>query len=133
MFDYLTNMTDHNIRKRAWTEAWTPENKSNTFPGVGLINSTDDGRFSDRYVEDGSYLRLSNISVSYSLPIKSKKSRVLKDVSFSFSCDNPFVATKYSGWSPFINSSGGNVKRMGVDSNAYPIPRNYNIDVKLVF
>lgn len=133
MFDYLTNMTDHNIRKRAWTEAWTPENKSNTFPGVGLINSTDDGRFSDRYVEDGSYLRLSNISVSYSLPIKSKKSRVLKNVSFSFSCDNPFVATKYSGWSPFINSSGGNVKRMGVDSNAYPIPRNYNFDVKLVF
>lgn len=133
MFDYLTNMTDHNIRKRAWTEAWTPENKSNTFPGVGMINSTDDGRFSDRYVEDGSYLRLSNISLSYSLPIKPKKSQVLKKVSFSVSCDNLFVVTKYSGWSPFINSSGGNVKRMGVDSNSYPVPRNYNFDVKLVF
>lgn len=133
MNDYMTNMTEHNIRKIAWTDAWTPENGGNTFPGISKINTTEDGRFSDRYVEDGSYLRLSNVALSYSLPINARKSKVFKKVAFSLSFDNLFVLTHYSGWSPFGNSFGGNVKKMGVDSNAYPPARSYNFDVKFSF
>lgn len=133
MSDYMTDMTEHNIMKVAWTNAWTPENKSNSFPGVAKTSTTEDGRFSDRYVEDGSYLRLSNIALTYDLPINAKKSKVFKRVAFTLSCDNPFIVTSYSGWSPYYNSFGGNVRRMGVDSNAYPPARSYNFDVKFTF
>lgn len=131
--DYLTNEINHNLRKRSWTEAWTPENCSETFPAMFKTNATDDGRYSDHYVEDGSYLRLSNIAVSYSLPINRNKSKIFKRVAFTLSCDNVYVWTDFSGWSPFNNSFGGNVKRMGIDFNSAPMPRNYNFDVKFTF
>lgn len=130
--EYDVYQPNHNVRKSAYVNAWTPENRSNKWPGLAKM-SGDDAIFSTRTVEDGSYLRMSDLSLSYSVPLKSKKQKVLKGLSFGLSCANVFVLTEYTGWSPVNNSFGANVKRMGVDIASAPIPRTYSFDVKLRF
>ena len=86
---------------------------------------------SDRFVEDGSYLRLSNISLAYSVPFKNKKSFV-KHLSFTLSAKNLFCWTSYSGYDPDVNIYGS-VLKYGIDMGGYPAARTYMFDVKLSF
>ena len=82
-------------------------------------------------MEDASYLRLSNISLSYDIPIK--KNRVIRGISLGGSGRNLVVFSKYSGWDPDVNSFGSNMMRMGVDYNSYPQARTFGFDMKLTF
>lgn len=125
--DYNTDH-DKNVRREAVVNAWSETNPSNEWPAIGV----DDYLFSDRYVEDGSYLRLSDLAISYNVPI-SKKSKVLHGLNLSLSAGNLFVWTNYSGYSPFSNSFGSNVKRMGVDLNSSPYPKSISFDAKFTF
>ena len=86
---------------------------------------------SDRYVEDGSYLRLANASISYSFAVKTKK-KIVRDISFTLSGKNLYCWTKYSGYDPDVNVYG-NVMKYGVDMGAYPAGRTYMFDVKFFF
>ena len=86
---------------------------------------------SDRFVEDGSYLRLANASISYSLPIRNPKSLV-KHLSFTLSGKNLYCFTNYSGYDPDVNVYGS-VLKYGVDMGAYPAARTYMFDVKISF
>ena len=85
----------------------------------------------DTDIEDGSYLRLANLSLSYDIPLKKKK--VLKGLNLGFSADNLYFWTKYSGWDPDVNSFGSDVMRMGADSGSYPSARSFSFDVKFTF
>ena len=125
--DYETSY-QKNVRREAVKNAWSPTNPSNEWPAIGEI----DTRFSDRYVEDGSYLRLSDLSLGYNVPL-SKKSKVLHGLNISVAAGNLLVWTKYSGYSPFSNSFGSNVKRMGVDLNSAPYPKSVSLDLKFTF
>lgn len=131
--EYDSWQTTHNVRSEAVLGAWTPENKSNKWPGIGKMDGTNDGIFSTRTVEDASYLSLDNLTVSYAIPLNKKKVKVIDGIEVALSCTNVFIATKYSGWSPKNNSFGSNVKRMGIDLATYPIPRTYSIDLKFRF
>lgn len=110
--------------------AWTPENKSNEWPALGTAFDTD--AFSDRFIEDGSYLRISSITLSYDFKMP-KSFKALHGLGLSLSVGNPVIWTKYSGYSPVVNAFGNNIKRMGVDMNTTPYPRTYNFDVKFTF
>ena len=69
--------------------------------------------------------------MSYSLPIKNKKS-FLRYVSFTVSGKNLFCWTRYSGYDPDVNIYG-NVLKYGIDMGAYPAGRTFMFDVKLNF
>lgn len=125
--DYETSY-QKNVRREAVMNAWSPTNPSNEWPAIGEV----DTHFSDRYVEDGSYLRLSDLSLGYNVPLK-KKSKVLHGLNISVAAGNLVVWTKYSGYSPFSNSFGSNVKRMGVDLNSAPYPKSVSLDLKFTF
>ena len=129
MQDYDTKTTK-NMYRSAYFNAWTPENKNNQWPAFG---KSDNNIFSDRFVEDASYLRISNLALSYSLPINKKKAKILKGVNLSASVSNLVIFTDYTGMSPLSNSMGTNIKKMGVDINTAPLPRSYNFDVKFTF
>lgn len=131
--EYDVYSTTKNVSSIAVANAWTPENRSNRWPGIGKISSTDDGRFSTRTVEDGSYLKLSNLSLSFSVPINKRKTKFLRGLDLGLSCTNVFIISRYSGWSPTNNSFGSSISRMGVDLSTTPIPRGYNFDVKFLF
>lgn len=113
-----------NVRKDAFYKAWTPENMSNAYPRLGYEPK---GVLSDRYVENGSYLKLSNISLSYLWNIK--KSNVIKSLSFNFTASNLFTITSYSGYDPDVNTFANDVDRMGIDLTSYPSARNFTFGV----
>ena len=125
--DYATDYTK-NVRKVAVKNAWSPTHPSNKWPGIGKV----DYYFSDRFVEDGSYLRLSDLSLSWAVPV-SKQSKVLRGLTLSLALGNLFVWTRYSGYSPFSNPFGANVHRMGVDLNSAPYPQSFSFDAKFTF
>ena len=129
--EYYTSQGLYNVRKIAVSSSWTEDNAGARFPAVGKIESADKARFTDVNVEDGSYLRMANLSLTYNVPLKKKK--VVRGLSFSASASNLFVLTKYSGWDPDVNSFGSDIKRMGIDSNSYPQARSYSFDIKLTF
>ena len=86
---------------------------------------------SDRYIEDGSYLRISNISLTYNQPFRNKKS-VIKRISVTATVGNPWIWTKYSGWDPDVNSYG-TIKKLGADMGSYPSARTFKVDLKFNF
>ncbi len=85
---------------------------------------------SSLYLEDGSYLRLASVTLSYTIPSKiTNKFHISK---FNIYCNvkNAFILTGYSGYSPIVNS-GSNVLTPSVDNAAYPITRNYTLGVNI--
>jgi len=131
----FNNYFDHspvissNKRLVAYKEAWTVENKSNTHPAIG---TTHDPKFTNLFVEDGTYLRLGSVALSYNVPFK-KTAKVLKGLTLGASVGNVVTWSKYSGYTPITNSYGADVNRMGVEFNSTPLARSYNFDVKFRF
>lgn len=82
-------------------------------------------------VEDGSYLRLSNITLSYDIPMK--KTSALKRLNVYVSGNNLFIWTKYSEYDPEVNSFSGNAGIIGVDWNSYPSVRSVLVGLNLTF
>ena len=121
-----------NLRRDYYYNAWTQENPSDRYFALGTAWSNSEKEFvTDRYVEDASYLRMSNLSLNYDVPIK--KNKVLGSLNLGLSVGNVFVLTRYSGWSPIVNSFGGNMSKIGVDIGSYPLTRTYSFDIKFTF
>jgi TonB-linked SusC/RagA family outer membrane protein len=131
---YQSNeMSYWNIRTAAYKNAWTPQNPNTRYPALGFANVDNTERYmvSDVYVEDGSFLRISNVAISYRLPLP--KNKVVNNISVGVSGSNLFVFTKYLGWDPEVNSHGNNMKRQGIDIGSYPTARTYSFDLKFTF
>lgn len=127
---YDTNTSSFiNIRRTAFFDSWSKDNQGGTMPrlnsGVNFVNY-----FSDRMIEDGSYLRLSNIAVSYRIPIKKA---VIKNIMVGVSANNLYVWSKYSGYDPEINSYGYDMSRIGIDNGSFPRTRTFCFDLKFTF
>lgn len=100
-------------------------------PFEQVITTTEYSYVSDRDVEDASYLRLSSAMLTYTwtLPKKCPMSRVV----LGFSVNNAFLLTRYSGFSPLVNSYKISSQRIGIDSGGYPMSRAYCFDIKFTF
>ncbi|MBR3550501.1 MAG: hypothetical protein IKO09_00690, partial [Bacteroidales bacterium] len=85
---------------------------------------------SDRYVEDGSYLKIQTVSLTYSLPSKMTSLWHLDDFRLTASVENLHTFTKYSGYDP---ENQGCAIRQGVDEGRYPSPRTYRFSVSVKF
>ena len=127
-----TAQKNHNILRAAMYDSWTPENPDAKYWAIGSISSTETRALKDIDLEDGSYLRVANVSLSYDFPIR-KDAKVLRGLSFGLSAANLLIFTKYSGWDPDVNSFGSNVMKMGADSGSYPSARTFSADVKFTF
>lgn len=134
----LNNVQDYNpiltrnARAIVLREAYHPEkNPEGTFPKIGKFQPFETNINSTLFVEDGSFFTLRDLSLSYSLPINKKKSKVLKGVNIGLTGGNLFMITRYSGWTPKTKTS--NVNRMGVELNSYPSARTFSLDVKFAF
>lgn len=82
-------------------------------------------------VEDGSFLRLQNLTLGYSLPAKALKTIGMSKCRVYFTCYNVFTATKYSGYDPEVNIGRGTTPN--IDYNLYPRSRTYTFGVQLSF
>jgi hypothetical protein len=87
--------------------------------------------FSDRFVEDGSFARLKNLTIGYTLPKSIIKG--ISTIRLAISGNNLYTLTSYTGYDPEVNSYGDNPALFGVDLGGYPNNRSYNFSIRCTF
>jgi hypothetical protein len=111
--------------------SWTPQAPDNNEPRMTATDPNNNMRFSDRYVQDGSYLRLKNIQIGYSIPAPLLKRIKVASARVYVAADNLFTITKYEGFDPEIPGLGG--YSFGLDVGTYPQPRTLRAGLTLNF
>ena len=103
--------------------------------GANIANPISDNiALTDRFVEDGSYLRLSSLTIGYSLPDAWLKKAYIKTARIFFTGSNLFCATKYTGADPEVDTrSKINPLATNVDFSAFPKSRAFNFGINLSF
>ena len=110
---------------------WTGPGTSFDEPRVTFVDSNNNSRASDRYVEDGSYLRIKNIQLGYSFPDSLTEVWGFDEVRAYVQIKNALTLTDYSGYDPEI--SVGGVLNTGIDYGTYPQPRIWSMGVNIKF
>lgn len=123
-----------NISQQYFNNAWTPTNHSNTY---ARITTNDDAIASNvassAYIENGSYLKLRNLTVGYTLPADMLKKWTITKVRIYVSTQNLFTITGYKGLDPEIGVQGNNPTQNGVDNGAYPSSKFYTVGLNVAF
>jgi TonB-linked SusC/RagA family outer membrane protein len=101
---------------------WTGPGTSNDEPRVSLTDPNQNARVSDRFVEDGSYLRLKTVQLGYSLPTAWLRRATIQKLRIYVTGQNLLTFTDYSGFDPEIGTVGGALE-IGIDRGFYPQPR----------
>ena len=110
-----------NMLVSRYNDRWSAANPNNN--GARVARSDDNQnyqRFSDLYVEDGSYLKIKNIQIGYNIPSAILKKAKINSLRLYVSADNPFTFTKYTGMEPEV---AGGTFDSNVDRATYPHPR----------
>ncbi|MCM1176960.1 MAG: TonB-dependent receptor [Clostridium sp.] len=118
----------NNLRKDYWDGHWTPENPSNVY--ARLLNQTNTW-VSSYYVEDGSFLRLRTLGLSYTFAGERLRKAKISSIKASVNAENLFVITRYSGMDPDVSTS--NALFTGFDRMSYPKARTFTFGVSLSF
>ena len=95
---------------------WRANGQETNVPRVAIGDPKGNSRFSDRWIEDGSYLRLRTVSLSYDVPMKTK---AFKYTRVYLTANNLFTITKYLGYDPEFSASD-NVFQQGIDTGLTP-------------
>ena len=115
---------------RSTLNAWTPQNTGSDIPRAVLGDPNQNTRESDRFLENGNFVRLRQLQLGYSLPKTLAKKLFLEKCRLYVSGENLFTITKYSGIDPEFSSS---ILDTGVDSFVYPFTRSYVVGLQVTF
>lgn len=111
--------------------AWTPDNTDTDVPRAVYQDPNNNTRESDRFLENGDFIRLRQIQLGYTFP-KNLISKIYVDkLRFYVSCDNLFTITNYSGVDPEFSRSS--VLNNGIDKLIYPFTRSFTVGAQLTF
>jgi hypothetical protein len=111
----------------AMLSRWTHEGQVTDIPRASFLDDMGNSRFSDRWIEDGSYLKLKNITISYRIPISNT---YLHGITIWGAANNLVTFTKYLGSDPEFAQSNG-VLGMGIDRGLLAAGRNFSLGVKI--
>ncbi|WP_258104081.1 TonB-dependent receptor [Marinoscillum sp. MHG1-6] len=125
-------------RTTAALDRWTAENPSNTTPRYTWIDTNNNERISDLYIEDGSFARLKNVQIGYNLPKGVLEKIGATNWRFYVSGENLLTFTNYSGADPEIGvMDGANGQKsafnVGIDRGIYPQARTFRVGTTLTF
>ena len=110
--------------------AWTPENTKTDIPALSLTDANNEARFSTYYVQDGSYMKMKYLKLSYQLPRHITEKFACDNLSIFGQVENVFTMTKYKGLDPEILPGEYGAR---IDNGAYPRPRTFTFGVNLQF
>jgi TonB-linked SusC/RagA family outer membrane protein len=117
-------------------DAWTPENTDSGIPQLNSNEIVREAQESTYYIEDGSYMRIRNVQLSYNLP-RQLFGKVLSSAKIYFQGSNLFTQTKYSGLDPEVNlqnfSDPTANRGVGVDRGVYPQARSFMLGISASF
>ena len=119
-----------NITRDAYDHRWTPESAASAKWPKATAGYTRTWLTSDRYVENGSYLKMKYITLSYNWH---RPTKWIENVNLSLTANNLFTITKYSWFDPDVNAGGTNAACPGVDSYSYPSARSYSLAINFTF
>ena len=122
----ISNLETHALNR------WRKDGDVTDFPKLVSSDPMENFRCSSFCIEDGSYLRLKDISLSYSIPDNICKKLKVKQFDVSIHASNLLTWTNYSGYDPEVNTSTQTVIT-GLDNGAFPKSRVYTLGVKLLF
>ena len=122
----LLASADGSNKSALMSDRWSQENPDGKYPRAHASDPNDNRRNSDRYVEDGSYLRLRNIEFGYSLSENLMNRLFMTRARVYISAQNLFTITNYSGYNPDIALNG-------IDNGIYPQAKTYTLGVNFSF
>ncbi len=134
IFNYnLTDITMSNIgniTQEAYDHRWTAENPNGALWPKATAGYNRTWLVSDRYVEDGSFLKIKYITLAYEWY---KPAKWIEKIHVDFTVNNVWTFTKYSWFEPDVNAGGTNASCPGVDSYSYPSARSYALTLNFTF
>ncbi|MGN0228914.1 MAG: SusC/RagA family TonB-linked outer membrane protein [Muribaculaceae bacterium] len=102
-------------------------------PRFSSLDGNRNNRMSDRWIEDGSYLRIQNVALSYHVPSSILKKANIASARVYFNVQNLYTFTNYSGYDPEIGAFNQSALRQNIDMGRYPTPRTYTLGLNLSF
>jgi hypothetical protein len=120
-------------------DAWTPTHTNTSIPRAVNSDPNGNSRVSTRWVEDGSYLRLKNLMIGYSIPVSALQSITKGTINrfrIYISSQNLFTVTDYKGWDPEIgavNTKANRTLTTGIDYGQYPSARSFQFGIQAGF
>lgn len=131
ILDALTFTTGTNMRTEAWEGRWRGEGTSNYYPQARNVGNAFRGRLSNFYLEDGSFIRLKNISLAYNLPSNTVK--WLRNAKVFVSATNLITWTNYKGFDPEVSAGATSSLSPGIDFGTVPQYRTYSTGINFTF
>jgi TonB-linked SusC/RagA family outer membrane protein len=118
--------------KLGWSR-WEKKGDIATHPKPQLNGNNDANQISSRYLEDGSYFRLKNLTLGYDFPLKLISKAHMTKCRIYFSADNLFTVSRFSGMDPEITISTDTYKLAGMYTENYPVGRTFQGGVEISF
>lgn len=112
-------------------DAWTPTNTDTDMPRAVLNDPNKNARESDRFLENGNFVRLRQAQLGYTLPTNILKKVYIEKLRFYVSGENLFTITKYSGTDPEFSRSSP--LDTGIDRYIFPFTRSFTVGAQLTF
>ena len=136
--DLLNPITQGNVLNQVITDTWSPENTSGTIPARSFYGNTHGGFVNSRFIESSDFLRLKNVTLTYSIPATILKNIGIAGFDIYVNAQNLATLTKYSGLDPEIgnlvtNSQQNRNVARGIDFNAYPVSTMFLLGGRLTF
>lgn len=134
--DYSNGVSVNGVTVYHWYDDVTNvyvTNPNATIPRASVNDPNDNDRVSDRYVEDGSYVRLKNITLGYTFPKGMIKKWGLENLRLYANIQNLLTITGYDGYDPEIGVSTAAANVMGLDNGRYPSPTVYSFGLNITF
>jgi TonB-linked SusC/RagA family outer membrane protein len=129
----MNNVAAVNVRASV-NERWDGEGTSEDFPRLNLNDPNSNYRISDRWVEDGSFVRLKNVRLSYDIPQAWMSKIKLGSAQIYCNATNLFTITNYEGFDPEVGNRNPSLSETaGTDLGNYPLSRQYTLGLKLNF
>jgi TonB-linked SusC/RagA family outer membrane protein len=126
----LEGMFDSKNQSKVVNNRWTP---TDTIADIPRPGNMDNVRNSTRFIEDGSYVRLKALTLSYRLIENTEKFKAIKKLSIYFSGENLLTFTNYSGFDPEVNAFGNSATEIGIDYGTYPQARTFIVGLNVEF
>lgn len=116
---------DTNIDADMAINRWHGEGTSNSYPSSAGRRKAWNQNMSTFFIEDGSFFRIQNVQLVYTIPSGALFGKNMPETKFTFTADRPFTSFRYNGFSPEVPD--------GIDRQTYPVPAVYTVGINMKF
>jgi TonB-linked SusC/RagA family outer membrane protein len=129
----LESQSDPNNQSTRVLNHWTPTNTNTDIPRPVRNDPAGNNRFSTRWLEDGSYVRLKNVTLAYTIPAAISKHAAIQNLRVYVTAQNLITWTHYLGYDPEVSSNPFSTTAPGIDYGVYPQSRTFTAGLNATF